>query len=67
MGQALCFFDNKACMSMGECLACDRFPGQDKAREMVNESRAKEQAARHEVPEGRSACRRISRIRVESS
>ena len=31
MGQALCFFDNKACTSMGECLVCDRFPGEGRA------------------------------------
>lgn len=53
MGQALCFFDNKACASMGECLACDRFPGEDKARKMVNESRAKEQAVRDALVKAR--------------
>ena len=53
MGQVLCFFDNKACTSMGECLVCDRFPGEDKAREMVNESRAKERAEREKLVKAR--------------
>ena len=53
MGQALCFFDNKACTSVGECLECDRFPGEDKAREMVNESRAKERAEREKIVKAR--------------
>lgn len=53
MGAKTCFFDQADCTSMGECLACDRFPGQDKAREMVNESRAREQAARDALVKAR--------------
>ena len=53
MGATTCFFDQAACNFMGECLACDRFPGEDKAREMVNESRAKEQAARDALVKAR--------------
>lgn len=53
MGQALCFFDNKACTSMGECLVCDRFPGEDRAREMVNEARAAEKAKREMLVKAR--------------
>ena len=53
MGQALCFFDNTVCDRMGDCLPCDRFPGEDRAREMVNESRAREQAARDALVKAR--------------
>lgn len=53
MGRALCFFDLEACTAGGECLQCDRFPGEDKAREMVNESRAKEKAKREVLVKAR--------------
>lgn len=50
---ALCFFDKTACDRMGDCLACDRFPGEDKARELVNEARAKEMAEREKLVKAR--------------
>ena len=53
MGAALCFFDSTPCDRMGDCLPCDRFPGEDRAREMVNESRAKEQAVRDALVKAR--------------
>lgn len=53
MGQALCFFDLEACTAGGECLQCDRFPGEDKARELVNEARAKEKAEREKIVKAR--------------
>lgn len=53
MGASLCFFDSAACDRMGECLVCDRFPGEDRAREMVNESRAKEKAEREKIVKAR--------------
>ena len=53
MGAKTCFFDQADCTSMGECLACDRFPGQDKAREMVNEAKAAEKAKREMLVKAR--------------
>ena len=53
MGASLCFFDKADCTSMGECLVCDRFPGEDRAREMVNEARAKEKEARDALVKAR--------------
>lgn len=45
MGKAFCFFDLEACATGGECLQCDRFPGEDEARKLVNEKRAGERKA----------------------
>ena len=45
MGQTLCFFDLGDCANTGECLSCDRFPGEDKAREMVSKERTKDRDA----------------------
>ena len=53
MGAVLCFFDNTVCDRMGDCLQCDRFPGEDRAREMVNEARAKERAEREKLVKAR--------------
>ena len=55
MGRALCFFDLEACTAGGECLQCDRFPGEDKARKLVNEARAKEKAEREKLVKARDA------------
>ena len=53
MGQTLCFFDLGDCANTGECLSCNRFPGEDRAREMVNEARAKEKAEREKIVKAR--------------
>ena len=53
MGAALCFFDNTPCDRTGDCLPCDRFPGEDKAREMVNEAKAAEKAKREMLVKAR--------------
>lgn len=45
MGAAMCFFDSAACDRMGDCLSCDRFPGEDKAKEMVAKERTKDRDA----------------------
>ena len=55
MGAALCFFDNTVCDRMGDCLPCDRFPGVDRAREMVNEAKAEEKAKREMLVKARDA------------
>ena len=55
MGQALCFFDKTACDRMGDCLSCPKFPGEDKAREMVNEAKAAEKAKREMLVKARDA------------
>jgi hypothetical protein len=53
MGNSTCFFDKEPCTSMGERLACDRFPGEERARERVNEARAKEKAAQDALVKAR--------------
>ena len=55
MGQTLCFFDLGDCANTGECLSCDRFPGEDKAREMVNEAKAAEKVKREMLVKARDA------------
>lgn len=53
MGAKTCFFDRAECTFLGECMVCDRFPGEDKARELVNEARAKEKAEREKIVKAR--------------
>jgi len=55
MGAVLCFFDNTVCDRMGDCLQCDRFPGEGRARELVNEAKAAEKAKREMLVKARDA------------
>lgn len=50
---ALCFFDLGECASQGECLACDRFPGEQAAEKALAAKKDLEAAERESLVKAR--------------